>query len=389
MPDILVDYYRRYPQDYITLKGLTSDPPLTVGRVWFRSDLNQLRYSPDGLNVYVIDPAPIVDKSWSDTTGHYFNLPPNNQYWNALPSIQLDSPASGHKRSFEDTQTGYDYLHGWLLKRNAMLSSRLDITARIGAYHGYDNTRAQFAFAILDNNNLDKKAVNTSYPFLKIRWVMSWLGYANGSYGQPLSGYIVFTDPPSYSFSPANPDTWYNKITSIPNNRWHIMYGYEDHWDADWDQWASLQKGVTNTNFRFRVATKPPTPDVMLDLSGDLPVDQAVIGKWDGEVRLWIKRDDRGLIVPLGRNVNIIDKAKTIRYMSVNMFDKIILSGREPNRYCNVIDLMIDTDYVSLNKNSNIWRLSIIDCGDGRIDVAFGDKTWDGDKYGYYMYFFT
>jgi hypothetical protein len=167
------------------------------------------------------------------------------------------------------------------------------------------------------------------------------------------------------------------------------MYGYEDHWGDDWDQWASLQKGVTNTNFRYRVATKPPTPDVMLDLTGDLPVDQAVIGKWDGEVRLWIKRDDRGLIVPLGRNVNIIDKSKTIRYMSINMFDKIILSGKEPNRYCNVIDLTIDTDYVSLYKNSNIWRLSIIDYGDGRIDVAFGDKTWDGDKYGYYMHFFT
>jgi hypothetical protein len=385
MPDILVDYYRRYPQDYITFKGLTSDPPLTVGRVWFRSDLNQLRYSPDGVNIYVIDPAPVVDKSWSDITGHYFSVPPNAQYWNALPTIQLDNPASGHKRSYESTNTGYDYLHGWLLKRNAMLSSRLDITARIGAYHGYDNTRAYLAFAILDDNNLDKKAVNTAYPFLRLLWIMSGLGYANGSYGNPLSGYIVFTDPPSYSFSPANPGVWYNLVTSIPNRRMHIMYGYEDHWGENWSQWASLQKGVTNTNFRYRVATKPPTPDVMLDLTGDLPVDQAVIGKWDGEVRLWIKKGDRGFILPLGSNVEVTDKIKTYRSVSINMFEKIIRSGKEPERTCSYIELTLKTDRRERCSHGGVWRLILLSYMDELIDIVLGDRGWDGDKYGYYV----
>ncbi len=38
----------------LTLTPLTSDPSLSTGKVWFRSDLKQFRYSPDGVAVYGI-----------------------------------------------------------------------------------------------------------------------------------------------------------------------------------------------------------------------------------------------------------------------------------------------------------------------------------------------
>jgi hypothetical protein len=385
MPDLALASITKLTFDYVTLSGLTADPTLVAGRLWFRSDLGQLRYTPDGVTVYVIDPAPVVDKSWGDTTGHYFNNDPTAQNWAALPAIQLDNPATGHKRSFENAQTGYYYVHGWLLNRSAMLSSRLDISAKVGAYHSYNATRANINLVILDDNNLDKRSRNDSYPWIRMGWVMSTLGYANGSYGNPLSGYIVFTDPPSYSFSPANPDVVYNLITSIPNRRWHVLYGYGDKWSADYDQWASLQRGVANTYFRYRVATKPPEPEILLDLSKDVTDAKAYIARWDGEVRLWVKRGGRGLVVPLGRDVRIISRNKTTRSISINLFERVLRSGREPERRCGIVELRLSTDIRNLHKVGDTWRLVILDYGDGALDIAFGDASWDGDKYGYFI----
>jgi hypothetical protein len=405
MPDIVLDYHRlktpidhpdksvtvaKLNLDYVVLNSLSDDPsPLQEGMIWFRGDLGQLRYTPDGSTIYVIDPAPVVDKSWSDTTGHYFNSNPAYQSWAALPAIQLDQPATGHKRSFEDAQTGYVYVHGWLLKRYAMLSSRLDIVAKVGAYHGYDATRAILSFVILDDHNLDKRGRNDSYPWLQMLWKMSSLGYTNGSYGKPLGGYIVFTDPPSYSFSPANPTVRYNLITRIPNNRWHILYGYEDGWLFDWNQWASLQRDITNTYLRYRVATKPPELEILLDLAKDVTDAEVYIARWDGEVRLWVKRGERGLIVPLGKNVRIISKGKTASSLSINLFDKILRSMREAERRCNFIEVIINTDRQDLHKMSNAWRLVILDYGDGYMDIVLGDIRWDGYKFGYYVHGFS
>jgi len=37
--------------DYWDLAPLTADPPLAAGRMWYRSDLETYRYSPDGVGV--------------------------------------------------------------------------------------------------------------------------------------------------------------------------------------------------------------------------------------------------------------------------------------------------------------------------------------------------
>jgi len=76
MPDIVLDYHRLktpidHPDgsvttaklaslDYITLKGLTADPALAAGRIWFRSDLKKLRFSPDGTTALnLLDPTDV------------------------------------------------------------------------------------------------------------------------------------------------------------------------------------------------------------------------------------------------------------------------------------------------------------------------------------------
>jgi len=398
-PDLVLDYHRlRTPidhpdgsvtaaklatLDYVTLKGLTADPPLAPGRIWFRSDLGQLRYTPDGTTVYVIDPAPVVDKSWSDTSAHYFNFDPAYQVWQNPAAVQLDSPAAGHKRAFEDLSTGYLYVHGWLVKRSAALSTRLDVAARIGAYHGADATRANVNFVIADPATVDVRARNDNVPWVRAEWTLSALGYANGSYGNRLSGYVVFTDPPSFSFSPANPTLSYNRITGIPGGRRHVLYGYADRWAGDWDVWASLQRGVANTNLRFRVATEAPEPEVLLDLSAHLPVDSAAIARWDGEVRLWVKRGEAGLVAPLGASVELLERRVARRSLSPNLFERVLRSGREPELEYDVVEVRFRTDRRDAWRASDEWRLVILSRGE-RVEVFLGDRAWDGDRCGYY-----
>ena len=84
-------------------------------------------------------PRYYVSDTWSDTQGHYWNENPSNTAWRALPAIQLDQPAAGHKRAFEDAQTGYSYVHGWFWAQGILLpSDEIYIDAYLGGYHGYD-----------------------------------------------------------------------------------------------------------------------------------------------------------------------------------------------------------------------------------------------------------
>jgi hypothetical protein len=79
MPDIVLDYHRLktpidHPNasvttpklatlDYITLGGLTVDPALAPGRVWFRSDLARISFSPNGAMPILLSHYPIVSVS--------------------------------------------------------------------------------------------------------------------------------------------------------------------------------------------------------------------------------------------------------------------------------------------------------------------------------------
>jgi len=369
---------------YLTLAGSTSDPALAPGRIWFRSDRGELRWTPDGTNVYVIDPSLVVAKTWSDTTGHYFNTNPSSQSWAALPAIQLNNPATGHKRSFEDAQTGYEYIHGWYLKRNTRPSNKLIINAYVGAYHGYNATRANFNFVIADPATLDVKARNDSVPWLYLNASMSAMGWSNGSYGKLFSGYIVFTNPPSYSFSPANPSVYYNLVTSIPGHNCHILYGYKDSWSADWDQWAS----ASNSSYiRYAPATQPPTPDVAEEFT--IGEWKGYIARWDGEWRLWLKKGEKGKIVPLGRDVIVLSKDLDVSIAEPrNRYDKI-RGGEESKvvRKGRAHIFTIKTDRLDFHKQTDTWLLIVrlLD-GDMEPEVILGDKAWDGDKYGFYHF---
>ncbi|MEL9929594.1 MAG: hypothetical protein QXF50_01685, partial [Sulfolobales archaeon] len=42
------------------------DPPLAVGRIWYRSDLDRISYSPDGVNIRRIPPSPIGSSDIAD-----------------------------------------------------------------------------------------------------------------------------------------------------------------------------------------------------------------------------------------------------------------------------------------------------------------------------------
>jgi len=56
--------------DYIDFSPLTADPTLSAGRVWFRSDLGRLIYSPDGTSTIQLHPLKLsyleidTDKDW-------------------------------------------------------------------------------------------------------------------------------------------------------------------------------------------------------------------------------------------------------------------------------------------------------------------------------------
>jgi len=53
--------------DYIDLSPLTGDPALSAGRVWFRSDLGGLRYSPDGSKIFDVRSDTLIPLVFDDT----------------------------------------------------------------------------------------------------------------------------------------------------------------------------------------------------------------------------------------------------------------------------------------------------------------------------------
>ena len=95
------------PND-ITLPSLTSDPSLAKGKLWFRGDLGQLRFSPDGSNVKQVYPA-----HWNDIQGKPSTYPPSahthsrseitdfwsTPFWDNIPDKPSKFPPESHTHS--------------------------------------------------------------------------------------------------------------------------------------------------------------------------------------------------------------------------------------------------------------------------------------------------
>jgi hypothetical protein len=88
--------------NHIYLESLTSDPPLAAGKMWFRSDLQRVRYSPDGVNVISIDP------SWTPTFERYadISLAAGASY---TPSVKGLFSATSSYTSYESVAANYEY----------------------------------------------------------------------------------------------------------------------------------------------------------------------------------------------------------------------------------------------------------------------------------------
>ncbi|MEM0460117.1 MAG: hypothetical protein QXZ31_09650 [Thermofilaceae archaeon] len=381
-PDFEVGRMKMMPivEDLIFL-GRTTDPPLVPGRMWFRSDLGQLRWTPDGSTRVLVFSKVLVLTTWSDTTPYYtVDFGKTSGYTPYTAAVDLNAPATGHKRVRETASGGLDIQYHYALLKDAILGNRMFTRSYVGAYHGLNATRSRLLYTITHRNNINKRTRDDTVPWLRTLWSMSLLGYPNGSYGRLLEGYITFTSPPSYSFSPANPEVIYNRVTEIPSTPVWLLYGYLDGWDAYWSQWASLQD---TSEYVFTLATKPPELEVVRELEV-LAGFEAVIARWDGEVRLYLRSGERGLILPLGRSVEVMEVKRGRLAFSSTCFDRVRQGGERGGSDRFTVTVRLKTDRVDRHRFSDKWLLHLIEERDG-VTVVFGDSQWDGDKYGYYI----
>jgi len=369
---------------FVDVPLVTSDPsPLVPGLIWYRTDITELRYSPDGKNIETLYKSIYrVSDTWYDATPHIF-------LWGTpgagvgYPVIQIDSPTTGHKRSYESRATNAGFTCGWYVASRISILSRLNANLKVGAYNGANATRAYLETVIAFPEMFD-----TNYPpdrpYLRFYTTMSALRYSNGSYGQPFSGYIILTDPPQYSFSPANPSVSYKYITQLVGVFVNILYGYTDSWVANYSQWASL---TSDSYYSTMPATKPPVPEYLKSFY--IFGAEIHIARWDNEYRLWIKKGSSSLIVPLGKRINILNIYEHGRIrQTINKYEKLYGGIREQKQEIplEVIEIELETDIFNLHKMSNKWRLAIMyDEETNTVYTAYGDTQWDGDKIGYIM----
>jgi hypothetical protein len=127
----------------ITLAPLTSDPALVAGRLWYRADLQRIRYSPDGSTIIQLDPpaSPADIWTYSDRTltqtkfpfwsaiitqqsqgrllagtgGTYITIqPPPNEVWFVFIDFSIDTSSSGTYIAYNDYDGATLRIHTWM-----------------------------------------------------------------------------------------------------------------------------------------------------------------------------------------------------------------------------------------------------------------------------------
>jgi len=298
---------------------------------------------------------------WSDTSFHYFPV---------SPSSGPCSGTIGYSGSFKmsnESSSGYTYRCGYWLSTNTFAMGGFSLSGTFTAYHGYDNTRANFGFSIAPPNQFDTTAAPSIY--IDFAWSMSSLGAANGGQAS-VSGWMLFTTPPSYSFTPTNPGVGYSNLSALVKTKVNVLFGWGDSWSSNWNQNA----GSTNTStYVIFQATPPPRVEVLKTLS--VGPAYVYIARWDDEVRLWIDAGEKGLIVPVGRSVSLtsIQQVGPMNASAVGSPDSIGLGSG--------LRLAVTTDIYNRMKVSDTWLLFVLfDDQNGVYNVAFGDAGWRGTK---------
>jgi len=299
--------------------------------------------------------------NWDDSSAHYIALGPYGSTVRcAVEYVSLDASGLRYKRCFEASTTYLVYGHGFWLATGMQMRSGFAMAGWFGAYHGYDRTRANFTIYIAPPDQFDRTTAASRY--LRMLFRMSSLGFSNGGVGY-VGGWLQLTTPPMYSFFPANPELAYVGDVSGTVN---VLFGYEDAWSDDWDQWAAVRY---DAEFALFQATENPAVDVLLEL--DVGPDEVYIARWGGEVKLWVKRPGRGLVVPLGENVRItaVYAVSNISAADVNSPDGYEMGSG--------VALELETDKYDREKLGSTWLLYVLynDRRDAYY-IAYGDKLW-------------
>jgi len=250
-----------------------------------------------------------VSDRWSDTAGHFIRRYDCGYGYYSKPAIQLDSPATDYKRAYESTRTYPCHFYGFLVAHQVKISGDIIvIEGYFGAYHGYDNTRANFGFAIVPSNYID----NDTTPPSKIIviWTMSRFGWGNGSYGH--YAYVKLKINPDNTVSileasPGNPSVGYANPYDLIGQEVSVLFGYSDSWTADWNQWACARKD-SYIDLPTAVAYTQEVSDAFKGLD--------ILSRTAKVTKIYSDTYKGGDWVGLGRYLKLTDYGKPLDYTS-------------------------------------------------------------------------
>ncbi|MGC9052036.1 hypothetical protein, partial [Pyrobaculum sp.] len=310
-----------------------------------------------------------------DYTSHYFLAGRDTSPCMAsVEDASLDASGVPYKRVYNIVLRyceTYSSTYGFFLARNVMLGGLFGLDGYIGAYHAHKSTSANVDVAIAPPTCFDTTSACPSYIRLNIS--MSTLGITNGGVGR-WSGLLLATDPPSYSFRPANPSVAYASVSQLRTARVNILFGYDDYVSDTYAQWAATRKDMV-----YVVGSATPPPEIGVAWSRQLSQYEVLVATWDGEWRLWVRGKDKGLVVPLGRNTRVASSSPLQR-ANPSTYDR---AGRALPAGREAVELIVETEHPNLYTKTKRWRAVVAIADDGSVWAALGDTAWDGDKIGY------